>query len=85
MTRNSISIIALFAAAALCGCATTSGNQAPKPTPTACNTSTGSRLPAGPGCASPGRTYTQTDLNQTGQTTVAGALGMVDPSLTISH
>jgi hypothetical protein len=32
-----------------------------------------------------GRSYSQTDLQQTGKTTVAGALGNLDPSLTITH
>jgi hypothetical protein len=73
--------IAFSAAWALCGCATMSH---PTSEPMACNMiSTGSRLPDGMGCASPGRTYTQDDLTRTGQPTVAGALPMLDPALMI--
>jgi hypothetical protein len=84
MTRLTFTAIAFSAAIALCGCATTNSS-APKPSSTACNMSTGSRLPAGAGCASPGRTYSQDDLDKTGKTTAAGALSMVDPSVTITH
>jgi hypothetical protein len=76
-----ITIIALSAAFALCGCATTKA-----PTPSlACNTTTGSRLPDGGACASPTRVYTQQDLQSTGRTTVAGALDYLDPALTVTH
>jgi hypothetical protein len=79
--RN-VTVIALSAAFALCGCATT---KPPPASATACNLSTGSRLPGGPGCAAPGRVYTQDDLKGTGKTTVAGALDILDPSITIHH
>jgi hypothetical protein len=79
---------ALLAALSMYGCATTN---TPPPTaaarPSTCLSSTGSRIPAGPGtpCTGFGRTYSQTDIDQTGKTTVAGALGLLDPSLTITH
>jgi hypothetical protein len=79
---SKVTVIALSAAFALCGCATT---KTPPPTATACNLSTGSRLPGGPGCAVPGRVYTENDLKGTGKTTVAGALDILDPSITIRH
>jgi hypothetical protein len=80
---------ALLAALSICGCATTSS----PPPPTAggpsstCLTSTGSRIPPGPGanCTAWGRAYSQTDLDRTGKTTVAGALPLLDPSITINH
>jgi hypothetical protein len=83
MTGYSISAVALMIGVALCGCA---ANQAAKPVSMAGNVSTGSRLPGGTGCgASPCRTYTQDDIQRTGRTTVAGALGMLDPSVTITR
>lgn len=78
---------ALLAGLSICGCATT--NSPPKNTaavPPTCLTSTGSRIPASPGhCSAWGRTYSQTDIDRTGRTTVAGALGLLDPSVTITH
>ncbi|MGA2399997.1 MAG: hypothetical protein ABSG30_18330 [Steroidobacteraceae bacterium] len=78
---------ALLAALSICGCATT--NSPPKNTaavsPT-CLTSTGSRIPPGPNnCSAWGRAYSQTDIDRTGETTVAGALRDLDPSITITH
>jgi hypothetical protein len=71
----------------ICGCASNNPNTAGGAVaPSTCLTSTGSRIAAGPGtCSATGRSYSQTDLQQTGKTTVAGALGNLDPSLTISH
>jgi hypothetical protein len=82
---------ALLAALSICGCATP--NSAPPSTasgpvhPSTCLTSTGSNIPAGPdrNCLAIGRSYSQTDLEQTGRTTAAGALRDLDPSLTITH
>jgi hypothetical protein len=81
---------ALLAALSICGCATpnsptpkTAGGPAG---PSTCLTSTGSRIAPGPdGCTAWGRSYSQTDLDQTGKTTVGGALRNLDPSLTITH
>jgi hypothetical protein len=79
---------ALLAALSICGCATP--NSRP-PTaaarPSTCLTSTGSRIPASPGatCSAYGQSYSRTDIDQTGKTTVAGALGELDPSLTVTH
>lgn len=81
---------ALLCALSICGCATTNGtNSPPKNTaavsPT-CLTSTGSRIPAGANdCSAFGRSYSKTDIDQTGMTTAGGALGYLDPSITISH
>jgi hypothetical protein len=82
---------ALLAALSICGCATPNSpppNTAGGPVgPSTCLTSTGSRIPAGPDthCTAWGRSYSQTDLDQTGKTTAAGALGNLDPSVTITH
>jgi hypothetical protein len=82
---------ALLAALSICGCATPNSpppNTAGGPVRSfTCLTSTGSNIPAGPGrpCVATGRSYSQTDLDQTGKTTVAGALGNLDPGLTITH
>lgn len=46
-----------------------------------------SRIPVSPeDCsASPERTYSREDVERTGQTNVADALGMLDPSITVNH
>jgi hypothetical protein len=80
---------ALLAALSICGCATTNSpiTAGGAAAPATCLTSTGSRIPASADsyCTAPGRSYSQTDLEQTGQTTVAGALRNLDPALTITH
>jgi hypothetical protein len=79
---------ALLAALAIYGCATT---HSPPPTaaarPSTCLTATGSRIPASSGtsCTAYGRSYSKTDIDRTGKTTVGGALGLLDPSVTITH
>jgi hypothetical protein len=52
-----------------------------------CSLPTASRLPAKPDecSATPGRTYSETDVQRTGQTNVGDALGMMDPSITVHH
>jgi hypothetical protein len=52
-----------------------------------CSPATASRIPAEPGACSPspGRTYSQTEMEQTGQTNVGDALQMLDPSITVHH
>jgi len=79
----------VIVALALCGCATTN-TPPPKTANTVsppCLTSTGSRIPASPGapCVAFGRSYSQTDIEETGKTTAGGALGYLDPSVTITH
>lgn len=89
MITRTCAAAALLAVLSICGCATT--NNPPPPSATAggtsCLTSTGSRIPPSPDfkCTAWGRSYSQTDIDQTGKTTVAGALGLLDPSLTITH
>jgi hypothetical protein len=75
-------------AGCLAGCATTA--KAPTETQAApvaaaragCVTDTGSRIP-GAECSGPGRSYSQTDIANTGQTTAADALRLLDPSVTV--
>jgi hypothetical protein len=52
-----------------------------------CSLPTASRLPARPDecSATPGRTYSETEVKQTGQTNAADALQMLDPSITVHH
>jgi hypothetical protein len=82
-------ICAVVSASAL-GCSTT-----PQPRPVTqaaatssrlCSVSTGSHLPKPNECgASPGRSYSEEDIQRTGQTNVGDALGMLDPSITVHH
>jgi hypothetical protein len=79
---------ALLSFLAIYGCAST---HTPPPTAavrsSACLTSTGSRIPASPGspCTAYGQSYSKTDIDRTGETTVGGALTLLDPSITIRH
>jgi hypothetical protein len=49
--------------------------------------SSASRLPQRPGAcsSSPGRTYSNEDIQRTGQTDVASALQLLDPSISAHH
>jgi hypothetical protein len=56
---------------------------APAPTP-GCVADTATRIPVKErDCAGFGRTYTQQDIQRTGQTDTAQALRLLDPSLTV--
>jgi hypothetical protein len=47
-------------------------------------TETGSRIsPAPPKCRGIGRSYSSDDIQRTGQTSAADALGLLDPSVTV--
>jgi hypothetical protein len=52
-----------------------------------CRQDTASRIPMRPGecAATPGRTYTDQDMQRTGQTNVGDALQLLDPSITTHH
>ena len=52
-----------------------------------CVVSSASRIPAKPDQCSvvPGRSYSQTDVERTGQTNAGDALQMLDPSITVHH
>ena len=91
MVLNMRMIAAVVAGLALCGCATTAENAKPKPAQAAalsqnpnCLTETGSRImTAKPNCMAVGRSYSSTDIERTGETTAADALGKLDPSITV--
>jgi hypothetical protein len=84
--------IAFGAACWIAGCASTgnppAGNQA---TPVAatrvgCVDQTASLInQPGAGCIAPGHSYSQSDIANTGQTTAAGALRYLDPTVVIHH
>ncbi|HMA00095.1 MAG TPA: hypothetical protein VKP66_19300 [Steroidobacteraceae bacterium] len=46
---------------------------------------TGTRISSSEPCASPGRVYSDRDIQNTGATTAAEALRLLDPSITISR
>jgi hypothetical protein len=85
-------LICAVVSASAVGC---SGTPQPRPDTQAAATArpcsqyqgTASRLPAKPDecSATPGRAYSQTEVQQTGQTNVADALRMLDPSITVHH
>jgi hypothetical protein len=78
---------AIGAVAALAACASTSRTTPGEPiaarAPAGCVRDTGSRIPAPSGCAGLGSSYTHEDIARTGQTTVSGALGLLDPTVTV--
>jgi hypothetical protein len=82
--------VLIIAGASLFGCATTADNAKSKPAVSAaaqdpnCLTDTGSRIAAGTSkCRGFGRSYSGTDIDRTGQTNAADALGLLDPSITV--
>ena len=81
----------LAASAAIAGDPKTAGDTQAKPqqhsaAPKAgCLTQTGSRLPVNGACMATGHSYSQKDMRQTGATTVAQALPLLDPTITIRH
>ena len=50
-----------------------------------CLTQTGSLVSAKGKCRGTGRSFTNDDIKRTGKTTVAGALPLLDPALTVHH
>jgi hypothetical protein len=87
MLRN----LVLCTAVSICAaCASTSTPKADTQTVAAaqpCPIESGSRIPAKAGnCPSyPGRSYSQQDIDRTGQSQVGDALQMLDPSVTVHH
>ncbi|HYM41966.1 MAG TPA: hypothetical protein VET46_04270 [Steroidobacteraceae bacterium] len=77
--------------ALLAGCATTPTTPAKPATaaatlPAGCVGQTASRIPVRNGeCAGFGSTYTQQDIDRTGQPTAGPALQMLDPSVRVGH
>jgi hypothetical protein len=77
---------ALAAGLLLIGC--TTATVKPQPAAAARNDRgcvTGSRIPSSEPCASFGRAYSDTDIQNTGATTVGDALRLLDPSITVSR
>ena len=79
----------IVAGVTLFGCATTAQNGKSKPAtamtqdPT-CLTETGSRISAAPSkCRGIGRAYSSEDIQRTGSTSAADALGLLDSSVTV--
>jgi len=78
----------IVAGMTLFGCATTTPNANAKPATAAvskdptCLTDTGSRIP-GSKCRGYGRSYSNEDIDRTGQTNAADALALLDPSITV--
>jgi hypothetical protein len=82
--------VVLAAGAALFGCATTADNGKAKPAVAAaavkdpnCLTATGSQITGTSKCRGYGRSYSSEDIERTGQTSAADALGLLDPSITV--
>jgi len=79
----------IFAGVTLFGCATTAENGRSKPDTMiakdpSCLTETGSRIAAGPTkCRGIGRSYSSDDVQRTGSTSAADALGLLDSSVTV--
>jgi len=78
---------AIVAGVALFGCAATTPNAKAKPATAAvkdptCLTETGSRVP-GSKCRGYGRSYSNEDIERTGQTSAGDALSLLDPSITV--
>jgi hypothetical protein len=77
------SIAALFV---LCGCAASGAvHDTAHAAASPCLKDTGSHLPPSAATCIPGRSYSKSDIDATGATTVAGALRLMDPSITIGH
>jgi len=78
----------VVAGVSLFGCASTAPNAKTNPATAAvvkdptCLTETGSRVP-GSKCRGYGRSYSNEDIDRTGQTNAADALGLLDPSITV--
>jgi hypothetical protein len=84
-------IICAVASASIVACSTApqrpDAKTAAATTNRPCSQETASRIPARPGdcSATPGRTYSNEDVERTGQTNVGEALQMLDPSISVHH
>ena len=77
---------AIAAGLLLVGC--TAATVKPQPAAAARNDRacvTGTRISSSEPCASPGRVYTDKDIQSTGATTAAEALRLLDPSITVNR
>ena len=80
-------VICAVVSASACGCSTTKPPRTAAADAPPCIHDTGSRIPVRPGeCTStPGRSYSDRDLERTGQATVGDARPLLDPSITVHH
>ena len=85
-------LICAVISASILGCTTTQPQPDAQQTASAataqpCALQTGSRIAPKPGECSmaPGRSYSQTDIERTGEVDVAEALHLLDPSITVHH
>ena len=86
MIANLRPLGAIAAGLLLVGC--TAATVKPQPAAAARNDRarvTATRISSSEPCASPGRVYTDKDIQSTGATTAAEALRLLDPSITVSR
>lgn len=83
--RSTLCSAAAALALALCGCAAGSGVRTAADSAPPCLKETGSRLPPSEASCTPGRSYSRSDIDATGATTAAGALRLMDPSISVGH
>ena len=79
-------LAAIAAGLLLVGC--TTATVKPQPAAAARNDRgcvTGTRIPSSEPCTSPGRAYSDTEIQNTGATTAGDALRLLDPSITVSR
>ena len=79
-------LAAIAAGLLLVGC--TAATVKPQPAAAALNDRgcvTGTRIPSSDPCTSAGRVYSDKDIKNTGATTAAEALRLMDPSITVSR
>jgi hypothetical protein len=81
---------ALLAAVSICGCATTNSPKTadvPGVASPCFTSSTGTAipLPNGTNCSPTQRSYSRADIDRTGSTTIAGALGQLAPGVVVSR
>jgi hypothetical protein len=70
----------------LCGCAASGAvHDTPTAMASACLKDSGSPFPPSVATCIPGRSYSRSDIDNTGATTAARALRQLDPSITIGH
>jgi hypothetical protein len=82
--------IVLVAACSLVGCASAGNVRARSDSldaaPAGCVNQTDSLIPhPGSACTGFGHSYSKTDIDRTGETTVGGALRYLDPTITVSR
>jgi hypothetical protein len=79
--------LVICAVVAIAGCASAPAPHAgPQTAAKSLCVASASRIPQSANdCITPGSSYTQQDIDRTGQTLLGNALPMLDPSLTVHH